>query len=87
MTKRITVDEAIANFFSLLGEVEPGEEIEITRKGRSVARLSPVRGPQALKGKLTGVVKSNASEEELFSTGAVWNLPGTEGTEAEMADE
>jgi antitoxin (DNA-binding transcriptional repressor) of toxin-antitoxin stability system len=41
--------------------------------GRTVARLVPAKGPHALKGRLTGVAMS-ADDEELFSTGATWDL-------------
>ena len=58
-----------------LDEVERGEEIEITLRGRTVARLGPARGPHALKGMFAGLVRSNVPEEELFSTGEAWNLP------------
>ena len=47
----------------------------ITKHGRTVARLVPAKGPNALKGKLTGVAMSAADDEELFTTGATWDLP------------
>ena len=58
----------------MLDEVEGGDEVEITKHGRTVARLVPARGPQALKGSLVGVAMSVASDEELFTTGAAWEL-------------
>jgi prevent-host-death family protein len=64
-----------AKILSLLDAVAAGEEIEITKHGRTVARLVPAKGPHALKGKLTGVAMSSADDEELFSTGATWDLP------------
>ena len=75
MTRRMTATEVKSKFLALLDEVEEGESIEITRHGRTVARLAPARGPHALKGVLAGVVMSNASDEELFTTGLEWNLP------------
>jgi len=75
MTRIMTATEVKAKLLALLDEVEEGEEIEITRHGRTVARLAPARGPHALKGMFAGVVWSNASDEELFSTGLDWNLP------------
>jgi antitoxin (DNA-binding transcriptional repressor) of toxin-antitoxin stability system len=56
-----------------LDAVAAGQEIEITKHGRTVARLVPAKGPHALKGKLTGVAMSAADDEELFSTGATWD--------------
>ena len=39
---RIAVAEAKAQFAELLRRAEAGEEVEITRYGRPVARLEPV---------------------------------------------
>jgi prevent-host-death family protein len=74
MTKIMAVTEAKANLSSLLDEVENGEDIEITRRGVTVARLSAARGPHSLIGRFRGVAMSAAPEEELFSTGVKWNL-------------
>ena len=57
----------------LLDDVAAGEEIEITKHGRTVARRVPGAGPQALKGKFVGVAMSAAGDEELFATGATWD--------------
>lgn len=73
MTRKVTATQAKAKLLALLDEVEEGEEIEITRHGLTVARLAPARGPHALKGKFAGVTTSTASDEDLFSTGDVWN--------------
>lgn len=75
MTRQMTATEVKAKLLALLNEVEEGEEIEITRHGRTVARLAPARGPSSLKGHLAGVAMSVSSDEELFSTGATWDLP------------
>jgi prevent-host-death family protein len=71
---QMTATEVKAKILSLLDAVAAGEEIEITKHGRIVACLVPAKGPQSLKGKLTGVVMSAADDEELFTTGAAWNL-------------
>lgn len=55
-------------------EVAAGAEIEITKPGRTVARLVPAAGPRALKGKFAGMAMSVADDEELFTTGATWSL-------------
>ena len=74
MTRQMTITEVKAKLLALIDDVEKGEEIEITRYGRTVARLSPARGPQALKGLFSGVVKTTTDkEEDLFSTGVRWN--------------
>jgi prevent-host-death family protein len=66
----MTATEVKAKLLALLDEVERGQEIEITRHGQTIARLSPVKGPHSLKGRFTGVAVGTASEDELFSTGA-----------------
>jgi prevent-host-death family protein len=75
MTIQMTATEVKAKILSLLDAVADGQEIEITKHGRTVARLVPAKGPHALKGRLTGVAMSAGEDEELFGTGATWNLP------------
>jgi prevent-host-death family protein len=74
MTRIMTASEAKAKILSLLDEVAAGEEIEITKHGRVVARLVPASGPSALRGSLRGRARSAADEDRLFTTGATWNL-------------
>jgi prevent-host-death family protein len=75
MTRKLTATEAKAKLLGLLDEVVEGDEIEITKHGRTVARLVPAAGAQALKGKFADVAMTTVDDEELFSTGAVWKLP------------
>jgi prevent-host-death family protein len=75
MTTQMTATEVKAKLLALLDAVAAGEEIEVTKHGRTVARLVPAKGPSALKGTLTGAAMSAAADEELFSTGATWDLP------------
>jgi prevent-host-death family protein len=70
----MTVTEIKARLLSILDEVEDGEQIEITRHGRTVARLTPARGPHSLKGRFAGTAMSAASEDDLFTTGVAWDL-------------
>jgi prevent-host-death family protein len=70
----MTATEAKAKILALLDDVAAGEEVEITKRGRVVARLVPATGPHALKGSLVGVAMTAASEEDVFSTSAVWDL-------------
>jgi prevent-host-death family protein len=74
MTRKMTATEVKAKVLALLDDVAGGEEIEITKHGRTVARLVPATGANALRGRLTGVAMSAADDEDLFSTGATWNL-------------
>jgi prevent-host-death family protein len=75
MAIQMTATEVKAKILALLDAVADGQEIEITKHGRTVARLVPAKGPHALKGRLTGVAMSAGEDEELFGTGATWNLP------------
>lgn len=75
MTRIVTATEAKAKILALLDEVAAGDEVEITKHGRTVARLVPATGPHALKGSLIGLAMTAAEDEDLFTTGAAWNLP------------
>jgi prevent-host-death family protein len=70
----MTVTEVKAKLLALLDEVERGEEIEITRHGLTVARLTALKGPHGLEGRFTGVAMSAANDDELFTTGTPWQL-------------
>ena len=75
MAKTVTATAAKAGFLRLLDETAAGEEIEITRHGRPVARLVPPRGPRSLKGMFQGQARTAVdNEEELFSTGEEWDF-------------
>lgn len=74
MTRKLTATEIKATILAVLDEVDHGEEVEITKHGRVVARLVPARGASSLRGKLTGVALSSSDDESLLSTGEVWDL-------------
>lgn len=74
MARIMTATEVKTKILSLLDEVAAGQEIEITRHGRTIARLVPAAGPPGLKGLLSGVAMTNADDEELFSTGVPWDV-------------
>lgn len=75
MTRKMTATEVKAKILALLDEVTGGEEIEITKHGRTVARLVGAAGPRALKGQLSGVgMTAVDDEDELFTTGVHWNV-------------
>jgi prevent-host-death family protein len=70
----MTATAAKAGFLRLLDEAAAGEEIEITRHGRPVARLVPPNGSGSLEGLFRGhAMTAVDDEEELFSTGEVWD--------------
>lgn len=75
MTRILTATETKAKILALLDEAAAGEEIEITKHGRTVARLVPATGAASLKGIHAGVAISAVDEEGLFATEAAWELP------------
>lgn len=61
-----------AQCLKLLDEVaETGETIVVTKRGKPVARIAPVEAPPSLKG---SVIYLTDDEEELFSTGEIWDM-------------
>jgi prevent-host-death family protein len=74
MTRKMTATEAKAKILALLDEAAAGEEIEITKHGRTVARLVPAAGSKSLKGTYEGVAATAAEDDELFTTGVTWEL-------------
>jgi prevent-host-death family protein len=75
MTIKVTATEAKAKILSLLDRVAEGHEVEITKRGRIVARLVPAaQSPSALKGRLAGIAMTAASDEELFTAGMRWKI-------------
>jgi prevent-host-death family protein len=73
MARQVTATEAKATILRLLDDAAAGEEIEITKHGRSVARLVPARDARTLKGSAEGVATTTADERDLFSTGEPWS--------------
>jgi prevent-host-death family protein len=74
MAKQVTATDAKATILRLLDDVAAGEEIEITKRGRAVARLVPTAGARSLKGSFEGAAMTAVDDEsQLFSTGASWN--------------
>jgi prevent-host-death family protein len=69
----VTATVAKAKMLRLLDEAAAGEEIEITRHGRPVARLVPASGARSLKGSFQGVAATAVEEQQLFSTGERWD--------------
>jgi prevent-host-death family protein len=70
----MTATEVKAKILALLDEVAAGDEVEITKHGKTVARLVAAGSSQAVKGSLRGVAMTAASDEDLFTTGASWEL-------------
>ncbi len=74
MVRKVTATAAKAGILRLLDDAAAGEEIEITKHGRPVARLVPASGARSLKGSFAGVAMTAVDEQQLFSTGAPWNV-------------
>lgn len=70
----MTATQVKARILALLDDVAAGDEIEITKHGRTVARLVPATGAGALRGAAEGMAMTCADDEELFATGADWEL-------------
>jgi prevent-host-death family protein len=75
MTIKMTATEVKARILAVLDEVARGENVEITKRGRTVARLVPAHGQHALRGRFSGVAMTRDPEDDLLTTGAEWNLP------------
>jgi prevent-host-death family protein len=73
MSRILTASETKAKILAVLDEVAAGEEIEITKHGHVVARLVPAGGPKALRGALSEIAMSTATDEELFVTDVDWD--------------
>ncbi|MGH3933221.1 MAG: type II toxin-antitoxin system Phd/YefM family antitoxin [Pseudonocardiaceae bacterium] len=68
----MTATEVKATILALLDEVAAGDEVQITKHGRIVARLVPATGPPVLRGALVGVARSTVTDEDMFGTGEGW---------------
>jgi prevent-host-death family protein len=74
MTTQMTATELKAKILAVLDDVAAGEVIEVTKHGRTVARIVPARGPSALLGLCAGVAMTPAADEALFRTDSSWTL-------------
>lgn len=73
----VSISQAKSQFSKLIAAVEAGEEVTITRRGKPVAKLTPIRRkpvPGSLKGKvaLTDAFFEPLPDDEL----ALWNGEG-----------
>lgn len=72
MVTTLTATELKATILSVLNDVARGDEVEVTKHGRPVARIVPIRNPAGLRGRFSGVAVSSADDEELFGTDEAW---------------
>ena len=70
----MTATDVKAKILAVLDEVAAGEVVEITKHGRTVAKIVPAAGPEALKDMFAGVAMTAVEDEEdLFRTGEAWD--------------
>jgi prevent-host-death family protein len=74
--RTVNVTTAKATLPALLDAVADGEEIEITRHGRTIARIVPARGGAALRGRYRGAAWTVDPADDLLSTGERWEVDG-----------
>ena len=55
MPRQMTATEAKAKFHGLVDDVAGGDEVEMTKHGRTVARLVPARGGGRLRASMVGL--------------------------------
>jgi len=70
----MTATDFKATVLSVLDDVAQGDEVQITKHGKPVARVVPVSNPKSLWGRFAGVATSSAEDEDLFTTGEAWTL-------------
>jgi prevent-host-death family protein len=75
MTTTMTATEIKATLLSVLDRVARGEQVEITKRGRVVARLVPATSPHELHGRFAGQTRTVADDEAVFGTGEAWHTP------------
>ncbi len=73
MTTTMTATAIKATLLAVLDRVATGEEVEITKRGRVIARLVPATGPQGLRGRLAGQAQTVDPDDDLLSTGEPWH--------------
>ncbi len=69
----MTATELKATVLAVLDDVASGDEVEVTKHGRPIARIVPIRNPSGLRGRFAGVAATSAPDEELFGTGEAWD--------------
>lgn len=68
----MTATELKATILAVLDRVAGGEDVEVTKHGRPVARIVPIHDAGRLRGRFVGVAASVADDEELFATDERW---------------
>jgi prevent-host-death family protein len=74
MTKQMTATDLKAHLLAVLEQVATGEVVEVTKRGRVIARVVPATASYGSRGALRGMATSNAPDAELYSTADTWNV-------------
>lgn len=75
MTRQMTATELKATLLAVLDEVADGEDVEVTKRGRLIAKLVPIKSPATLMGRFEEIASSSSDvDEDLFSTGEAWEV-------------
>ena len=70
-TRTVQATTFKATCLSLLDEVaDTGDELIVTKRGKPVARISPIAGPERIAGSVTLL---SEVDDDFFSTGEVWD--------------
>jgi prevent-host-death family protein len=72
MARKLTATEVKAKILAVLHEVEDGEEFEITRHGRTIARLTPARSSRVPWGKHVGIAWTTDPNDDLYTASEDW---------------
>lgn len=76
----MTATHLKATILAVLDKVAAGEEVEVTKHGRVVARLVPPAGAGSLRGMFAGTVQTAGDDESVFSTGTSWSVETATGS-------
>lgn len=76
MEKTVTAREANQNFSRLLAEVEKGTEIVITKRGKAVARITPLQGQRRVltAAQKAAIANLRAASEQGFRPKTRWKF-------------
>ncbi len=74
MTRQMTATQVKAKLLSILDEVAAGDEVEITKRGRPVARLVPTTPTRGAIGMFAGIAMTADADDDLLSTGEDWEI-------------
>lgn len=74
MSRQMTATELKAKLLAVLDDVSAGDDVEITKHGRTVARLVPARSAKPERGFLAGTARTVDADDDLLSSDATWEF-------------